>query len=76
MFADPAIKWALVTLGAGALLVFLEYSMAKKRNAAEAKKKGKKVPDPLSWTDMQRMKGILGVTIGLAVLVAVLIKLS
>ena len=53
----PELKYALITFGIGCLIVVLEWNMAKK------KKEG------VTWTDKQRMRGILGVSVGVAALV-------
>jgi len=60
----PEWKWALITFGIGVLIVILEWRMAGK------KKEG------VTWTDKQRMRGILGVAAGLAVLVYFIVLLA
>jgi len=54
---SPEWKYALITFGIGCLIVIMEWNMAKK------KKEG------VTWTDRQRMRGILGVSAGVSVLV-------
>lgn len=54
---SPEWKYALITFGIGCLIVILEWNMAKK------KKEG------VTWTDRQRLRGILGVSVGVAALV-------
>lgn len=54
---SPELKYALIAFGIGCLIVVLEWNMAKK------KKEG------VTWTDKKRMHGIIGVSIGIAVLV-------
>ena len=76
MFSNPAVKWALITFGLGMLLIFVEYSLAKRRNAALAKEKGKKVPDPLTWTDKQRMGGMFWISLVISALVGFVVWAS
>ena len=57
-------KWAAITFGIGMLIIFLEYSMAKK------KKEG------ITWTDKQRMIGIFWIAVAMAALVAALIWMA
>ena len=57
-------KWAAITFGIGMLIIFFEYSMAKK------KKEG------ITWTDKQRMIGIFWIAIAMSALVAGLIWLA
>ena len=54
---SPEMKYALITFGIGCLIVILEWRMANK------KKEG------VTWTDKQRMRGILGIAAGMAALV-------
>ena len=54
---SPEWKYALITFGIGCLIVIMEWNMAKK------KKEG------VTWTDKQRMRGILGVAAGVSALV-------
>ncbi|MCZ7563301.1 MAG: hypothetical protein M5U08_05365 [Burkholderiales bacterium] len=54
---SPELKYALIAFGIGCLIVVLEWNMAKK------KKEG------VTWTDKKRMRGILGVSAGIAALV-------
>jgi hypothetical protein len=61
---SPELKYALITFGIGCLIVIIEWNMAKK------KKEG------VTWTDKQRMRGILGVAVGLSVLVYFVVTLS
>jgi len=61
---SPEWKWALITFGIGCLIVILEWRMA-------GKKKG-----GVTWTDKQRMRGILGVSAGMAVLVYFIVLLA
>jgi hypothetical protein len=61
---SPELKYALITFGIGCLIVILEWNMAKK------KKEG------VTWTDKQRMRGILGVAVGLSILVYFVVSLS
>jgi len=58
------LKWAAITFGIGMLIIFFEYSMAKK------KKEG------VTWTDKQRMIGIFWIAVAMAALVAALIWLA
>lgn len=58
------LKWAAITFGVGMLIIFFEYSMAKK------KKEG------ITWTDKQRMIGIFWISVALAALVAALIWMA
>lgn len=58
------LKWAAVTFGIGMLLIFFEYSMAKK------KKEG------ITWTDKQRMIGIFWIAVAMSALVAALIWMA
>ena len=51
---SPEWKYALLTFGLGCLIVFMEWRMA-------GKKKG-----GVTWTDKQRMRGILGISAALA----------
>ena len=60
----PEWKYALITFGIGILIVIMEWNMAKK------KKEG------VTWTDKQRMKGIIGVAGGVAALVYFIVLLS
>jgi flagellar biosynthesis/type III secretory pathway M-ring protein FliF/YscJ len=57
-------KWAGITFMLGMLLIFFEYSMAKK------KKEG------ITWTDKQRMVGIFWISVCMALLVAALIWMA
>jgi hypothetical protein len=61
---SPELKYALITFGIGCLIVIIEWNMAKK------KKEG------VTWTDKQRMRGILVVAVGLSVLVYFVVTLS
>jgi hypothetical protein len=61
---SPELKYALITFGIGCLIVIMEWNMAKK------KKEG------ITWTDKQRMRGILGVAVGMSVLVYFIVLLS
>jgi hypothetical protein len=54
---SPELKYALIAFGIGCLIVVLEWNMAKK------KKEG------VTWTDKKRMRGIVGVSAGVAALV-------
>jgi hypothetical protein len=58
------LKWAAITFGIGMLLLFFEYSMAKK------KKEG------ITWTDKQRMIGIFWIAVAMSALVAALIWMA
>jgi len=58
------LKWAAITFGIGILLIWFEYSMAKK------KKEG------ITWTDKQRMVGIFWVSVAMSALVAALIWMA
>jgi hypothetical protein len=58
------LKWAAITFGVGMLIIFFEYSMAKK------KKEG------ITWTDKQRMIGIFWISVAMAALVAGLIWMA
>jgi len=58
------LKWAAITFGIGMLLLFFEYSMAKK------KKEG------ITWTDKQRMVGIFWIAVAMSALVAALIWMA
>ena len=58
------LKWAAITFGVGMLIIFFEYSMAKK------KKEG------ITWTDKQRMIGIFWIAVCMAALVAALIWMA
>ena len=58
------LKWAGITFGIGMLIILFEYHMAKK------KKEG------ITWTDRQRMIGILWLSVGMAALVAALIWMA
>ena len=58
------LKWAAITFGIGMLIIFFEYSMAKK------KKEG------ITWTDKQRMVGIFWIAVAMAALVAALIWMA
>jgi hypothetical protein len=58
------LKWAAITFGVGMLIIWFEYSMAKK------KKEG------ITWTDKQRMIGIFWIAIAMSALVAGLIWLA
>ena len=58
------LKWAGITFGIGMLIIWFEYSMAKK------KKEG------VTWTDKQRMIGIFWIAVAMAALVAALIWLA
>ena len=60
----PEWKWALITFGIGILIVIMEWNIAKK------KKEG------VTWTDKQRMRGIIGVSGGVAALVYFIVILS
>lgn len=60
----PELKYALITFGIGCLIVIMEWNMAKK------KKEG------VTWTDKQRMRGIIGVAAGIAALVYVIMLLA
>jgi len=61
---SPEWKYALITFGIGCLIVIMEWNMAKK------KKEG------VTWTDKQRMRGILGVAAGVSALVYFIVLLS
>ncbi|MCC6608068.1 MAG: hypothetical protein IT515_00145 [Burkholderiales bacterium] len=54
---SPELKYALITFGIGCLIVVLEWNMA-------GKKKG-----GVTWTDKKRIRGIFGVSVGIAALV-------
>ena len=54
---SPEIKYALITFGIGCLIVVLEWNMARKKKGG------------VTWTDTQRLRGILGVSAGVAALV-------
>jgi len=54
---SPEMKYALIAFGIGCLIVVLEWRMAAK------KKEG------VTWTDKKRMRGIVGVSAGVAALV-------
>ena len=58
------LKWAAITFGIGMLIIFFEYSMAKK------KKEG------ITWTDRQRMIGIFWIAVAMSALVAALIWMA
>jgi len=58
------LKWAGITFGIGMLIIWFEYSIAKK------KKEG------VTWTDKQRMIGIFWVAVAMAALVAGLIWMA
>ena len=58
------LKWAAITFGVGMLIIFFEYSMAKK------KKEG------ITWTDKQRMIGIFWIAVAMSALVAALIWMA
>lgn len=58
------LKWPLIILGIGVLIVIAEWHLAGK------KKEG------VTFTDKRRMRGILGVATVLAVLTWVLIQIS
>ena len=61
---SPELKYALITFGLGCLIVVLEWNMAGK------KKEG------VTWTDKKRMRGILGISAAMAVLVYFIVLLS
>jgi hypothetical protein len=61
---SPQLKYALITFGIGCLIVIFEWHMAKK------KKEG------VTWTDKKRMRGILGVAVGMSALVYLIVMLS
>jgi len=61
---SPEVKYALIAFGIGCLIVIMEWNMARK------KKEG------VTWTDKQRMRGILGVSAGVAVLVYFLVIMA
>ncbi len=54
---SPEMKYALITFGIGCLIVIMEWSMARKKKGG------------VTWTDKQRMRGILGVAAGVAAVV-------
>jgi len=58
------IKWAAVTFGIGMLIIFAEWTMARKKKGG------------ITWTDKQRMIGIFWVSVALAALVAGLVYMS
>jgi hypothetical protein len=58
------LKWAAITFGIGMLIIFFEYSIAKK------KKEG------ITWTDKQRMIGIFWISVAMSALVAGLIWMA
>lgn len=58
------LKWAGITFGIGMLIIWFEYSMAKK------KKEG------ITWTDRQRMIGIFWITVAMSALVAALVWMA
>ncbi|HTO50488.1 MAG TPA: hypothetical protein VML91_22830 [Burkholderiales bacterium] len=58
------LKWAAITFGIGMLIIWFEYSMAKK------KKEG------ITWTDRQRMIGIFWIAVAMSALVAALIWMA
>ena len=58
------LKWAAITFGIGMLIIWFEYSMAKK------KKEG------ITWTDKQRMIGIFWIAVAMSALVAALIWMA
>jgi hypothetical protein len=60
---SPEMKYALITFGIGCLIVIMEWNMARK------KKEG------ITWADKQRMRGILGVSGGVAALVYFIVLL-
>ncbi|MBS1216600.1 MAG: hypothetical protein H6R20_1574 [Proteobacteria bacterium] len=55
------LKWPGVVLGLGLLLIIIEWRMASKKKGG------------VTFTDRQRMKGMAGVSVALAVLVYFLI---
>ena len=55
------LKWPGVVLGLGLLLIIIEWRMASKKKGGA------------TFTDRQRMKGMAGVSVALAVLVYFLI---
>ncbi len=57
---SPEWKYALITFGIGFLIVIMEWNMARKKKGG------------VTWTDKQRMRGILGVAVGMAALVYVI----
>lgn len=61
---SPQLKWALITFGIGCLIVILEWNMAKKNK------------EGITWADKKRMRGIIGVTAGMAVLVYFIVMMS
>ena len=61
---SPELKYALITFGLGCLIVILEWNMAGK------KKEG------VTWTDKKRMRGILGISAAMAVLVYFIVLLA
>ncbi len=58
------LKWAAITFGIGMLIIWFEYSMAKK------KKEG------ITWSDKQRMIGIFWIAVAMSALVAALIWMA
>jgi hypothetical protein len=58
------LKWAAITFGIGMLIIWFEYSMAKK------KKEG------ITWSDKQRMIGIFWISVAMSALVAALIWMA
>ena len=60
---SPEIKYALITFGIGCLIVILEWTMARKKKGG------------VTWTDRQRILGILGVSGGVAALVYFIVLL-
>ena len=58
------LKWAAITFGIGMLIMWFEYSMAKK------KKEG------ITWSDKQRMIGIFWIAVAMSALVAALIWMA
>ncbi len=61
---SPEWKYALITFGIGCLIVIMEWHMA-------GKKKG-----GVTWTDKKRMRGILGISAAMAVLVYFIVLLA
>ncbi len=57
-------KWAGITFGIGLLLIALEWLMARRKKGG------------VTWTDKQRMLGILWISIALALLVAALVWMA
>ncbi len=58
------LKWPLIIIGIGALLVIVEHHMASKKKGG------------VTVVDKRQMRGIMGVAVVLAVLTWVLIQIS